>query len=88
MGCPTWTYTTKKDPKELLRQAKQAAKEHGIEFEGDERSGKVSGRGVKGWYRVEKGNPTKISIKVTNKPFIVSCGFVKGKMDKAAMKFL
>ena len=87
-NCSVWTYETFKAPEKLLSLAKEAAKEHGIEFKGNAKSGTVSGKGVKGWYKVSGKNPSKITIKVTDKPWYASCGMVKGKMDKAAKEFL
>ena len=61
-------------PEELLTKVKKAAAEHGANFTGDARSGRFSGSGVEGEYRIEEG---KAIVTVTTKPFIAPWSIVE-----------
>jgi hypothetical protein len=64
-------------PEELLAKVKKAAAEHGAEFTGDTQSGRFSGSGVEGEYRIEEG---KAIVTVTNKPFIAPWSMVESTL--------
>ncbi len=84
-----FTYTTKATPedifKTLSRKLKQASS---INLSGDERSGKIDGSGFRGSYKItEVGSATRISITISEKPFLVPWGMVKSEMDKMAKEW-
>lgn len=81
----TFVYKMKRDPEELLPIVKKKAKENGVDFKGDEKNGRVSGKGVKGSYSV---SDNQLRITVDKKPFIVSWGFIEKKLNKAADEWL
>jgi len=62
------------EPEELLAKVKKAAAEHGAKFTGDTRSGRFSGSGVEGEYRIEEG---KAIVTVTSKPSIAPWAMVE-----------
>lgn len=61
-------------PEEILAKVKKVAAEHGADFTGDATSGRFSGSGVEGEYRIEDG---KAIVTVTSKPFIAPWSMVE-----------
>lgn len=62
------------EPEALLAKVKTAAAEHGADFTGDTQSGRFSGSGVEGEYRIEEG---KAIVTVTNKPVLAPWSMVE-----------
>lgn len=61
-------------PEEILAKVRRVAAEHGAEFTGDAKSGRFSGSGVEGEYRIEEG---KAVVTITNKPAIAPWSIVE-----------
>jgi hypothetical protein len=81
-GCRPFTITVSGDIAALLEKARSQTIESGMSFEGDLRSGTFSGKSsimgaVEGKYEIT-GND--VTIKITSKPFIVSCKVLESKV--------
>ena len=70
------TYKLKDDINisEMLKKVKEG----GLRVDGDEKIGKISGKGVEASYKVEG---TKLMISITKKPFFITEGKIKSELD-------
>jgi hypothetical protein len=81
-GCKPFNITVSGDIAALLEKARSQTVEPGVSFEGDIRSGTFSGKisilgAVEGKYET---NGNEVTIKITSKPFIVSCKVLESKI--------
>ncbi|WP_156912841.1 hypothetical protein [Methylocaldum szegediense] len=59
---------------ELVAKAKEAARDKGIHFVGDEQKGQFAGNGIEGHYRI---NGDTLSIRISKKPLIVPWNLIE-----------
>jgi len=59
---------------EIVAKAKEAARDKGIHFVGDEEKGRFSGSGIEGHYQISGG---MLSIRISKKPFIVPWNLIE-----------
>jgi hypothetical protein len=67
----------KLDPKEIIAKAKVAAKESGVQMEGDEIKGFFKGHGIEGHYSIAKDI---LAIEITKKPMIMPWSLIETKL--------
>jgi hypothetical protein len=59
---------------ELVAKAKEAARDKGIHFVGNEEKGQFAGNGIEGHYRISGDT---LSIRISKKPFIVPWNLIE-----------
>ena len=69
----TYTYEVT-DTEKTIKELSEKAADSGIEVTGDNKSGEISGMGIKGSYSITGNN---ISLTVLDKPFFISEGKFK-----------
>ncbi|WP_232470298.1 MULTISPECIES: hypothetical protein [Methylococcus] len=65
------------EPRSLVAKAEKAAREKGMEFSGDETSGRFSGNGVDGIYEF-RGDV--LAITITKKPFVLPWAVIEASV--------
>lgn len=67
----------KQDPEKLYQTIKLQFLENGMEFDGNEHSGKFSGSGVKGDYTIDD---KILTIRILQKPMFLPIGVLESKI--------
>jgi hypothetical protein len=62
------------DPGEVIAKARVAARDNGVNFEGDDQTGHFSGHGIEGSYLILENT---LAIHITKKPFIMPWGMIE-----------
>jgi hypothetical protein len=85
----TFTHTVQSTPAQLLNALRsELSKQSGLEFQGDEHSGRLSGKGFAGSYELTRESTgTRISLTITKKPFIVPWGMIESAIEKEIRKW-
>ncbi len=75
----TFNYKVNTAAKELFNNLKAELSKHGgIDFNGDENSGRISGKGFAGSYELTPGSDgTSLSITISKKPFYAPWGMIE-----------
>lgn len=85
----TFTFDVKSSVQDLLQALKTALPHaEGVEFEGDERSGRLAGRGFAGEYCLE-ATPTgsRVELTLSRKPLLVPWALVEATLRREAGKW-
>lgn len=61
-----------------ISQLLKEVKEGGLRVDGDERAGKISGKGIEANYKIDG---KKLMISITKKPFFITEGRIKSELD-------
>ncbi len=75
----TITATLDDDPRKLVLQAKEAASQNGIIFDGDHESGSYSGFGLKGEYHIQN---QEITLNIIKKPAFLPWNIIETKIKQ------
>jgi hypothetical protein len=67
------------DPNEVIAKAKVAARDNGVNFEGDSQTGHFSGHGIEGSYLILENN---LAIQISKKPFIMPWSMIETTLRK------
>lgn len=73
----SFEFQLKQSPDALIAQAKEAARNNGIHFEGDGQTGHFAGHGIEGSYLVLENT---LSVQVAKKPFIMPWSLIEAKL--------
>ncbi len=63
-----------RDPDEVIAKAKVAARDNGVNFEGDSQTGHFSGHGIEGSYLIREDT---LAVQISKKPFIMPWGMIE-----------
>jgi hypothetical protein len=75
----TITVTLDDNPKKLIEQAKEAASQNGIIFEGDHESGNYSGFGLEGEYQIQD---RELTLNIIKKPAFLPWNMIETKIKQ------
>lgn len=75
----TITVTLDDDPKKLITQAKDAASQNGITFDGDHESGSYSGFGLEGEYHIQD---RELTLNIIKKPAFLPWNIIETKIKQ------
>ncbi len=79
-----FTYMVKTPAKDLVRVIEEKLQGQMV-LTGDEKSGKMEGKGFKGRYQIEElEKGTKVSLIIDQKPWMISWVLIQSKMDAMA----
>jgi hypothetical protein len=67
------------DPDAVIARARLAARENGVNFEGDGQTGRFAGHGIEGSYLILEDT---LSLKISKKPFIMPWSLIEASVRK------
>lgn len=67
------------DAENLIRQAKETVERYGGHWQGDESSGRFSGQGLEGEYRIDD---QKLHLWIVKKPFFLSWSMIDSALNQ------
>lgn len=67
------------DPDDVIARARLAARENGVNFEGDGQTGRFAGHGIEGSYLILEDT---LSLKISKKPFIMPWSLIEASVRK------
>ncbi|SMF97058.1 hypothetical protein SAMN02949497_4474 [Methylomagnum ishizawai] len=67
----------KGDPEAIIAKAKVAAKNKGVDFEGNGQAGNFSGLGIEGSYSIQADT---MAVEITKKPFVMPWSLIESSL--------
>lgn len=67
------------DPDDVIAKARLAARDNGVNFEGDGQTGRFAGHGIEGSYLILEDT---LSLKILKKPFIMPWSLIESSLRK------
>ena len=67
------------DPDDVIAKARLAARDNGVNFEGDGQTGHFAGHGIEGSYLILEDT---LSLKILKKPFIMPWSLIESSLRK------
>ena len=67
------------DPDDVIAKARLAARDNGVNFEGDGQTGHFAGHGIEGSYLILEDT---LSLKILRKPFIMPWSLIESSLRK------
>ena len=68
-----------RDPEQVIADARTAASQNGVRFEGDSQTGHFAGHGIEGSYLILDDT---LSINISKKPFIMPWSMIESTVNK------
>ena len=68
-----------RDPDDVIAKARLAARDNGVNFEGDGQTGRFAGHGIEGSYLILEDT---LSLQISKKPFIMPWSLIESSLRK------